>query len=93
MTNCTHAENEEGGDALTALLFVMICFIALSVGCTMTIEALKEVWRHMVKKERAADHLGSATCASSGRACGGSGQRRLASAQPTVRPPSHCHGW
>jgi len=46
MTNCTAVDEEEdgGGIAFTVLIFVMICFIALSMGCTITVEALKEVW-------------------------------------------------
>ena len=44
MSNCTNVEEEDGGGiALTVLIFVMICFIALSMGCTITVEALKEV--------------------------------------------------
>ena len=45
MSNCTADDEEEdgGGIALTVLIFVMICFIALSMGCTITVEALKEV--------------------------------------------------
>ena len=45
MSNCTSTSSEEdgGGIALTVLIFVMICFIALSMGCTITVEALKEV--------------------------------------------------
>ena len=45
MSNCTahHEEEDGGGIALTVLIFVMICFIALSMGCTITVEALKEV--------------------------------------------------
>ena len=43
MSNCTSEEEDGGGIALTVLIFVMICFIALSMGCTITVEALKEV--------------------------------------------------
>lgn len=46
MTNCSAVGDENGGDgtAFTVLLFAMICFIALSMGCTITVDSLKEVW-------------------------------------------------
>ena len=48
MKNCTDVDEDEdgGGRALTVLMFVMICFIALSMGCNITVEALKEVRQH-----------------------------------------------
>ena len=98
MTNCTDTDKEEGGEAFTALLFVMICLIALSVGCTMTIEGLKEVWQYMVNKERAAARLGSATCVPPVVLLG-SHAWRLRAASARLRPAhwatpsSHCHGW
>ena len=49
MVNCTEVDEEGEGRSimLTVLLFVMICFIALSMGCTITVDALKEVlWQH-----------------------------------------------
>ena len=49
MANCTEVDEEGEGRSimLTVLLFVMICFIALSMGCTITVDALKEVlWQH-----------------------------------------------
>ena len=66
MTNCSAVGDENDGDgtAFTVLLFAMICFIALSMGCTITVDSLKEV-RSMVK---ASPPLGMlpARCASSG---------------------------
>ena len=69
MTNCTAVDEEEdgGGVAFTVLIFVMICFIALSMGCTITVEALKEVCQHVVKAPLAVQ---LARRASSGRTSG-----------------------
>ena len=44
-TNCSETDDdEEGASVLTALVIVMISFIALSMGCTITIKAAREVW-------------------------------------------------
>ena len=94
MTNCTDTDNEEGGDAFTALLFVMICLIALSVGCTMTIEGLKEVWQRMVNKEHSAHRLGSATCMPPRVArVEAPGSVGSPPSSQLGDPSSHCHGW
>jgi len=46
MLNCTNAENaDEDSGALTALAMLVICIIALSMGCTVTLEAFQDVWR------------------------------------------------
>ena len=44
-TNCSETDDdEEGASVLTALVIVMISFIALSMGCTITIKAARELW-------------------------------------------------
>ena len=45
--NCSEIDEggeEEEANVLMVLIVVWICFVALSMGCTITIGAVKEVW-------------------------------------------------
>lgn len=46
MPNCTDDQDaEEDSGATTVLIMLVICFIAISMGCTVTLEAFLDVWR------------------------------------------------